>query len=353
MTPKQRVEAALLGEHPDWVPFTVYEGMLPTGEAERRMRNDGLCIVHRMGVVTAEHEEVTIERTTFKGDDRVERVRTVVRTPVGELTAVDRPADFTSWHEKRLFTSTKDYEPLYYMIQDRQYVPDYEDFLKVAARMGEDASMRTGIGYEPLQDIIYSYMGLEEFAVQWADNRDRLLRLHELLVEDRRKVYPIVAESPAWTANYGGNVVAEVVGLERFERMIVPHYEEAAEVLHAKGKFIGVHFDANTKLLAPAIARTHLDYIEAFTPHPDTDMTVADARQAWPNKALWINYPSSVHLQSISDIEDMTRQMLKQAAPGERFLIGITEDVPEDRWAGNFEAILRVCREEGQLPIRG
>ena len=353
MTPKQRVEAALTGQNPDWVPFTVFEALLPTGEVERRLRNDGLCIVRPMSVVTSEYEEVTIERTTFTGQDGVERVRTAVCTPVGELTAIDRHAVSSSWHEKRFFTSQKDYEPLYYMIQDRRYRPNYGDFAKVAARLGHDAAMRTRIGYEPLQDIIITLMCLEEFAVQWADNRDRVLKLHELLVEDRRKVYPIVADSPAWTANYGGNVVAEVVGLERFEKMIVPQYEEAAEVLHAKGKLIGVHFDANTKLLAPAIARTHLDYIEAFTPYPDTDMSVADAREAWPDKALWINYPSSVHLQSITDIEDMMRKILKEAAPGERFLIGITEDVPEDRWAGNYEAILRVCRQEGRLPIRG
>jgi len=27
-----------------------------------------------------------------------------------------------------------------------------------------------------------------------------------------------------------------------------------------------------------------LDYIEAFTPAPDTDMTLAAARKAWPDK---------------------------------------------------------------------
>ena len=65
-----------------------------------------------------------------------------------------------------------------------------------------------------------------------------------------------MADSPGWTFNYGGNVSPEVVGVKRFEELILPHYDEAAEVLHAKGKLIGCHFDANTKLLAPGIART-------------------------------------------------------------------------------------------------
>ena len=45
MTPRERVDAALRNEMPDWVPFTVYECMLPTSETERRLRDDGLCIV--------------------------------------------------------------------------------------------------------------------------------------------------------------------------------------------------------------------------------------------------------------------------------------------------------------------
>jgi hypothetical protein len=48
----------------------------------------------------------------------------------------------------------------------------------------------------------------------------------------------------------------------------------------------------------------------------------------------------------------MTRQLLREAAPGDRFLIGITEDVPADRWRGNYQAILRVLKTEGRLPLR-
>jgi hypothetical protein len=354
MTPKGRVDAALTWETPDFVPFTVYEGMLPTSEIERRLRDQGLCIVdRRTPVIKRVYSEVTEEHLRFTGADGVERVRTTIHTPAGDLTSVGIPVDITTWHEKRLFTSPDDYEPLEAMIQDRTYVADYEPFLKHKALMGEDASVRVGLGYEPLQDIIYTYMGVPEFAVQWADNHDRLLHLYNTIVEERRKVYQLVADSPAWTANYGGNVSPEVVGLKRFEELIVPHYNEAAEILHGGGKLIGCHFDANTKLLAKAIAKTKLDYIEAFTPYPDTDMSVKDAREAWPDKVLWINYPSSIHLQSKEVVADMTRQMLREAAPGRGFLIGITEDVPEYRWPETFETIMHVCRTEGRLPIAG
>jgi hypothetical protein len=60
-----------------------------------------------------------------------------------------------------------------------------------------------------------------------------------------------------------------------------------------------------------------------------------------------------VHLQSQEDIADMTRQLLREAAPGNRFIIGITEDLPPGRWQANYETILRVCNTEGRTPIAG
>jgi hypothetical protein len=252
-----------------------------------------------------------------------------------------------------LFKGPTDYEALECMIRDREYAPNYAVFEAQAELMGEDAMMRAQIPYEPLQEIIVEIMGVEQFAIEWAERRERVLSLYQALVEDRRKVYPIVAASPARIANYGGNVVPEIVGRARFERLLIPPYEEAAEALHAHGKLLGVHFDANVKELAPAIARSKIDYIEAFSPYPNSDLTLAEARAVWSDKILWINFPSAVHLEPASVIEAMTRQLLHEAAPGNRFLIGITEDVPAHRWKESLTTILRVIREAGRLPIAG
>ena len=352
MTPRERVEAALLGQMPDMVPFTVYENKLPTSEAERELRNDGLCIVERrVPAYRVVRHEVSEEQVHFTGADGVARVRLTYHTPAGSLSALDRPVGFTTWHEERVFKTPEDYEAIEALIRDRNYVPNYEAMIERQELLGGDAIVRAGIGYSPLQEIIYVIMGLEQFAVQWADNRERVMRLYDALTDDRRKLYPIVAQSPALAVNYCGNVSPEVVGVERFERYILPHYEEAADAVHAQCKLLGVHMDANTRPLAAGIARSKIDYVEAFTPAPTCDMTVAEARAAWPGKALWINFPSSVHLEPVSAIEETTRRLLWEAAPGDRFLMGVTEDVPADRWRDNFRAILRVVREEGRLPL--
>jgi hypothetical protein len=81
------------------------------------------------------------------------------------------------------------------------------------------------------------------------------------------------------------------------------------------------------------------------TPAPDTDLTLSEALAAWPDKVLWVNFPSSLHLASPEVIEQTTRELIETAAPGNRFILGITEDVPEDRWQESLLLMARVIHE--------
>ncbi|MDA0746390.1 MAG: hypothetical protein O2954_07715 [bacterium] len=353
MTPRERVEMVLRGERPDRVPFTVYENKLPQCEAERLLRNDGACIIQRNpSVYRTVRRNVAIERVTYE-EDGATYTRTNVRTPKGYLYSVERhaPDEQTTWHLERLFKKPEDYDALEFLIRDQEFIPEYEAFARAQSLVGGDVFLRPGIGYSPFQEILYSLMGLEMFSIEWAERRDEVLRIYDALTASRSKLYPVVARSPALAVNYCGNVSSEVVGLDRFEKYYLPHYNEFAEVMHKHGKIMGVHFDANNWALAELIGMSDIDYIEAFTPQPDCDMTVAEAKTAWHDKILWINFPSSVHLQDVDVIEQTTRQILWEAAPGDRFLVGITENVPEDRWQESMAAILRMINQDGDVPI--
>ena len=83
----------------------------------------------------------------------------------------------------------------------------------------------------------------------------------------------------------------------------------------------------------------------------ETIMTVAEAREMWKGKVLFMNFPSSVHLRKASVIAEITKQILKESAPGNKFIIGITENVPEDRWRESFYTILKTINKFGKLPI--
>ncbi len=345
MTPRERVEAVLNGRPVDKVPFTVYECMIPQCDVERQLREEGLCIVYRRAATVAtERPNVRVETRRYT-EDGIDKVRTDFHTPVGDLFEIRRPADFTSWYVSRLFKSPDDYKALMFLIQDEQYQPDYEEFASEQAWRGEDFILRTSVGGTPLHTIMIHWMGHETFAVEWYERRDEVLKLYDAMVEKQRELYPLVARSPASHANYGGNEVPEVMGVERFAEYVLPLYQEAAEVFHQHGKLLGAHLDGNNKPWAHLVAESGLDYVEAFTPAPDTDMTLADALEAWPDKVLWINFPSSIHVASIERIEEVTRDLIEQAGETNRLIICITEDIPADRWQQNLLTISRVINE--------
>ena len=314
--------------------------MIPQCSAERALRNRGLCIVKGAPAFQTHMPNVQVTRHSYWNGSR-HMTRTVYETPKGSVSTLTEAAGFTDWYHEHLFKTADDYAPMLFMIQDEVYEPTYERFTQAETSFGEDGIFRAGIGYEPLQDLISGvYMATQDFCIEWMDRRDEVLKLYDALVENRRRVYPIVAQSPASHYNYGGNVVPEIIGLQNFERYFVPHYNEAAEVAHKHGKLIGCHFDANTRVLADAIAGTDLDYIEAFTPAPDTDTTLGEARRAWPDKVLWLNFPSSIHLRPDAAVEQATVDMLNEVPTVDGLLVGITEDMPPHRWQDSCRAIM-------------
>ena len=342
MSPRQAVEAVLAGHLVDRIPFTTYPNHVPRCALERQLRNQGLCVVRRdVPVYNTTMPNVRRTAHSYNKNDK-KFIRTEYETPCGCLSSVEEQAGFTNWQRKRIFNKPEDYKPLLYLINDMIFEPNYEAFEHAQRIDNGDCFFRGAIGSEPMQQLISYYKGTETFCIEWFDNRDELLQLYNALVIKRRQVYDICANSPALAFDYGGNISPEVIGLERFEKYYVPHYNEAAELLHKKGKLLGVHFDANCKMISKAIARTKLDFIEAFTPAPDTDMTLQEACRIWPDKILWINFPSSVHLEDTKTIKQTTEDLIAHARGAKGFIMGITERMPENCWQKSLSAIMSV-----------
>ncbi|MDD5706027.1 MAG: hypothetical protein PHR35_08885 [Kiritimatiellae bacterium] len=340
LTQRESVERALRGGHGDRVPFTIYEYAIKRSATERELRNRGMCIVDRRPVVAVHTPNVKTRQEVYWENSR-QMTRTVYETPVGTLSTLGEADGVTVWGREKMFKGPEDYKALRFLIEDETYSPDYEAFTEAERTWGGDAICRSGFGLEPLQALISGiYMDMTTFCLEWMDRQDEVLKLYDALVEKRRQMYPLVARSPALHSNYGGNVVAAITGPELFEKYYLPHYQEAAEIMHKHGKLIGCHYDGNCRALAPLIARTDLDYIEAFTPAPDTDMTLGAARAAWPDKALWLNFPSSVHLKDDHAVEQDTIGLLDELRSVDGLIVGITEDMPPWRGLNSCRAIM-------------
>ena len=70
------------------------------------------------------------------------------------------------------------------------------------------------------------------------------------------------------------------------------------------------HMDGMLKPLWADIARSKVGGLDSFTPTPDCDTPVDQAVRIWPEKRLWLNFPSSVHLAPPEQIRATADQIL-------------------------------------------
>ena len=109
--------------------------------------------------------------------------------------------------------------------------------------------------------------------------------------------------------------------------------------------------DGMLRSLLETVAKCPIDIIEAFDPAPDSTVSVPDGMSAWPGKALSINFPSSVHVRPPEEIRRVTIDLLRQAAPGRGFVIGITENIPSAVALQSLTVIAETLAEHGHCRI--
>ncbi|MFH1572175.1 MAG: hypothetical protein ABIL09_29565, partial [Gemmatimonadota bacterium] len=185
MTPRERLARIFEGELVDVVPFSLKGWRIPQCQAERELRNQGMAILDARGVYSTHSPNVESTSISYV-ENGVGLSRTVVRTPKGELTSVSRrmggaQTESTTWTLEHLFKEPEDYAVLRSMVEDRRYAPSYEGFLQAHEQVGEEAFFKTGTPGCPLHTILYSFMGPEAFAIEWAERRDEIIALHEAM----------------------------------------------------------------------------------------------------------------------------------------------------------------------------
>ena len=180
---------------------------------------------------------------------------------------------------------------------------------------------------------------MERLAYDLADAPQAVEGLLDAFMEQSEAAFEIAARSEAELVWFPDNITGEMAGPPWFRRYLTPYYERGCQVLLAAGKTPCTHMDGRLGKVAECVAETPLPVIEAFTPPPDGDLSVAQARRAWRGKTLWLNFPSSVHLAPPEKVKEVTRRLVEEAGEGQGFLVGITENLPASVGARSLRAI--------------
>jgi len=346
----ERIKVVLSGGQPDMIPWTIYSSLLPRGSFERELRGMGLglnvgCSVYKMTM-----PNVRVENRT-QGDF----VYMTYHTPVGEVTTKIRTGlkwQFPGGSAKveHPIKGVHDIGVMKFMIEDLICEPDYGGYRQAEEELGADGVMTCWAGYTPLTEIIINYMGFRTFALM-------LMRYPEIIDElvkalDRKLIetLSIIANSPVEIVSVGDNVDGVFISPNLFEKYY--YYNKYVGMLKEKGKTVISHMDGRLRVLKNQIAMTKLDAIEAFTPPPMGDLSLKEAKNAWGDKIIWMNYPEEIFLREPEEIRAFTIGLLEEIAPGKGFIIGITEDINPYHFKKGMRIITETLYRYGDLPIR-
>ena len=75
--------------------------------------------------------------------------------------------------------------------------------------------------------------------------------------------------------NFGDNIHASTLPPAWFEKFVLPAYIRRCDRLHAGGKSVHAHWDGDVGPLLRYVRQTRLDGIEAITPRPQGDVSLA------------------------------------------------------------------------------
>jgi hypothetical protein len=323
MTLRELVMTAVRREPTARVPFTCYRGLLPAGAQDI----PGLALVASAPAFRTVPPE-GVQQTAVQIADGIRQ--TTLRTPWGTLTQIAHTETGygSAWIREHWVKRPEDYAILEQLIRHTRIEPDPQAFADADAQMGDRGVILAWMNRVPFQRLWIEYVGMERLAMDLVDCPAAVEAVLDALMEQSRAVLAATAASPAQLVWVPDNITGEMTGPPYFRKYLAPYYAEVCEVLGQAGKIPCCHMDGMLRQIADCIAETPLPVIEAFTPPPDGNFSVAEARATWPDKVLWLNFPSSVHLREPAEVQRITRELVAQAGDGPGFLIGITENIP-------------------------
>ena len=378
MNAKERIMAVLRHEEPDIIPFSIYVETpyiagLALYEPWRKLLDNGLCIHANMIVQT--HKVICPNATM----DIIHHYGKVTSwAPVDILMAMNTPHEITGnlntpvgsiklmakvpgldlsiqlpWfpEDGYIIKNLDDYEVIKSLIEDSEYTPHYDEIKEIQMIIGNYGIVPTFLPKSPFQSMIM-LMGTKRLSIDYYTHRKEFDELYKLIYKKELEIYKIAAESPAEVIWGPDNVTGLVSSPPLFEKYNIPFYNEVADIFHKHDKIYVVHMDGALKNLIDLIPKTRIDVIESFTPPPVGNLPIEEARKKWKDKIIWANFPEPVALQGQSAVRKKTIEMLKSAAPGDRFLMGISEGFPSIMHLyASVPTILKTVNKYGKYPI--
>ncbi len=344
MSIRKRLIHALSGKPVIRPAYLVYDAFLPNpGVDWELLFSLGLGeIRHRSVTKTLRPHSEVIETT--KDQDGMVRRDVVIRTDIGELHEhyLGKGGGMLDWRMEHLIKKPQDYRILKRAFEDSRFILDESEFLASEAQLQDRGITLVHADRTPFQRIMIDYAGLERFSYDFADGTYELFELLEMMNHQIIEEFEEITKSEAQYIKLWENIGVDSAGPHAFRKYIVPVYEQILYMFSRTSQELIVHYDGNIRLIKDDIRRMGFQ-IDSLTPPPEGDMTVGEARDAWPDTFLWL-HPSLSWLEESPEVVKSHITRMTKEAGGRLFCFEMSEGVPEN-WESSVPAVLEALDE--------
>lgn len=346
MTTRERMMACYQRERVDHPACAIYTRYLPRGEMERAVRDEGMGVIdyvppvsmmappwHMLDGFLSEVKGANIRvEYRWEGHQRIER--RLFETPKGTLYS-DIQQDLGgvgSEHIlKHYLQGPEDYAAMGYIAQNIRF---RDNFPLVRARiqnMGQDGVVLGRLDRSPFQKLLIELSDPEQLFLDLYDDPEPIEALLGVMEARLLEAASMAMEGPMEVLWLPDNVTAEMTSPALFRKYCLPYYQKLTRMAHQAGKLILAHFDGKLTPLRDDIARAGFDGIESVSlPEMNGDMTLEEARTAFPGAAILPNFPANLSFERDERIAGWARALAEEAQ-GAPLMIQISEDLPPEQ----------------------
>jgi hypothetical protein len=351
MTPRQRLLSVLRTGKADRIPWNIYAWLLPQTPAARSLLDHGLSLMGSQRIYRETFSDLTIHEDKYQSAGQTWFHKTI-ETPLGTLSEESTIEQVygSRWIKKYFITRPEDFPVAEYIFRHTSAEPEFENWKTADKEMGEQGITVGEVMPIPIMTLIVAWMGVEgltEGLYTCPESFEALLEAAERLYD---RQIQLAAESPAKIIWFGDNVTGTFISPKVYEKTCVPTYARVMPIMKQAGKIPIAHYDGSNRPLMRGVAKTALPVIEAFTPPPMGNLTVAEAKAAWPDKVVWVNFPGNLFLETAETIRAYMLDLLEKGAPGGRLVIGCTEEFPLAEFDKTYQAIGQAMAEYENRP---
>jgi hypothetical protein len=317
--------------------------------------------VYRLWGMAYRPELTGVEREVKKEADTT---LVTYHTPVGKVSCkilyteeMKRAGASITWISEHVIKEPKDYRTLGYIFKNIKIHPDFENFREYQRKVGDKgfAAAFANLSASPMHHIMKEFLDATKFYLEMYDHPREMRQLSEDMEAYFDQIFKVLVDSPAEVIFSGANYDEMITYPPFFKKHILPYIQTLADMAHAKEKLVLCHCDGENKGLLDLIANSGMDIAEAVCPQPMTKVTIREVKKAFRGKvAIFGGVPSVALLEesmSEAEFERFMENLFREIAPGDRFILGVSDTTPPDAKFARLMRITEMVQERGRLPM--